>query len=60
AFDESVNSTGAVAIVIDEGNSNDSEATETTTNTSAVEVDYVVLNSNIDQLYSNAMNNFKA
>ncbi|CAG8612701.1 9750_t:CDS:1, partial [Dentiscutata heterogama] len=45
---------------VDEDNSNVPEATETTMNTSAVEVDNVVLNSNIDQLYSNTMNNFRA
>ncbi|CAG8737075.1 8618_t:CDS:2, partial [Gigaspora rosea] len=60
AYDESVNSTKKAKKVIDKGNSNVPETTETTTHTSAVEVDNVVLNSNIDQLYSNAMNNFRA
>ncbi|RIB29503.1 hypothetical protein C2G38_2136806 [Gigaspora rosea] len=60
AYDESVNSTEKATKVVDKGNSNVPETTETTTHTSAVEVDNVVLNSNIDQLYSNAMNNFRA
>jgi hypothetical protein len=59
AFDESVSSVETATKVADENNSNVFETTETTENTSA-EVDNVVLNSNIDQLYSDAMNNFRA